>query len=186
MSYSREQSLQHQLAVDTITMTRARDCCFVLWADRFDEATAAIFVTEFRKAGLRTSLVRAAGQSDTGASGLTLVPDMSIDESRTLADRAACVVIPCNTPAILQLRIDPRVVEFLDVALADGVELVVGQLAAGQAVWNGSSGPAEVTLYSDQQSVPRLARRIAHQLIKEQTRARRQRKRVSAAIPTSL
>ncbi|MCB0200544.1 MAG: hypothetical protein KDI03_10810 [Anaerolineae bacterium] len=167
-------------------MTRTRDCCFVLWADRFDEAVAAIFVTEFRKAGLRTSLVRAAGQSDTGANGLTLVPDIGIDESRALVDRAACVVIPCSTAAIQQLRIDPRVTDFLHEALVDDVRLVVGQQTDGRASWSESFGSAEMTLYSDQQSVPRLARRIAHQLASSQVRLNRQRIRMSLASPETL
>lgn len=145
-----------------------------------------IFVTEFRKAGLRTSLVRAAGQSDTGANGLTLVPDMSIDESRALADRAACVVIPCNTPAIQQLRIDPRVGEFLDAALAGDVRLVVGQQAGGLASLNGTAASAEITLYSDQQSVARLARRLAHQLASRQVKVRQKRVRTGLAKPQAL
>ena len=164
-------------------MTKMRDCCFVLWADRFDEAAAAIFVTEFRKAGLRTSLVRAAGQSDTGANGLALVPDMSIDEARALADRAVCVVIPCSTAAIQPLRTDPRDSDFLSEALADNATLVVGQEVDGQAWWSGSSGPAEVTLYSHQQSVLRLARRIARQLANSQVRPRRNRLQMSISKP---
>ncbi len=167
-------------------MPKTRDRCFILWADRFDEAAAAIFVTEFRKAGLRTSLVRAAGQSDTGANGLTLVPDMSIDEAHALTDRAACVVIPCNSPAIQQLRIDPRVDEFLDAALAPDVTLVIGDEANKLVFWNGSAGSACRTLYSDQQSVLRLARRMAHQLANGQVRVRRQRYHVSLSVPQTL
>ncbi|HRX02144.1 MAG TPA: hypothetical protein P5148_03265 [Anaerolineae bacterium] len=156
-------------------MPKSRDRCFILWADRFDEAVAAIFVTELRKAGLRTSLVRAAGQSDTGANGLTLVPDMGIDEGRVLADRATCVVIPCNSAAIQQLRIDPRVDEFLGVALATDVILVIGEEASELVSWSEAVGSASQTFYSDQQSVPRLARRIAHQIASSQFRARRSR-----------
>lgn len=167
-------------------MPMTRDRCFVLWADRFDEAAAAIFVTEFRKAGLRTSLVRAAGQSDTGANGLMLVPDMSIDEARALTDRAACVVIPCNTPAIQQLRLDPRVDEFLDEALAPDVTLVIGEEANELVFGNGSAGADCRTLYSNQQSLPRLARRIAHQLANRQVRVRRQRYQVSLSRPQAL
>lgn len=167
-------------------MPTTRDRCFVLWADRFDEAVAAIFVTELRKAGLRTSLVRAAGQNDTGANGLTLVPDMGIDEGRAVADRATCVVIPCNSAAVQQLRIDPRVDEFLGVALAPDVMLVIGEEANELAVWNESSGSASRTLYSDQQSVPRLARRIAHQLANRQVSGRRQRYHVSLSKAQAL
>jgi len=167
-------------------MSKKRNHCFVLWADRFDEATAAIFVTEFRKAGLRTSLVRAAGQNDTGANGLILVPDMSIDESRGLADRAACVVIPCNTAAVQQLCIDPRVAEFLDVALAEDGKLVVGQQVADMAACSESVGTTEVTLYSEQQSMLRLARRIAHQVANDQPRLRQKKLRLSLSGPLAL
>lgn len=167
-------------------MSNKRDHCFVLWADRFDEAAAAIFVTEFRKVGLRTSLVRAAGQNDAGANGLTLVPDMSIDDSRAVADRAACVVIPCNTAAVQQLCMDPRVGEFLVVALTDNVKLVVGQQALGATLWNESVAAVEVTLYSDQQSMLRLARRIAHQLASNQANLRQKRYRAGLSKPVLL
>lgn len=32
-------------------MTEAKDHCFVLWADRFDEVAAVVFVAELRRAG---------------------------------------------------------------------------------------------------------------------------------------
>ena len=38
-------------------MSRTRSYMFVLWADRFDESAATVFVTEFRIAGLHTKLV---------------------------------------------------------------------------------------------------------------------------------
>ena len=38
-------------------MSRTRNYMFVLWADRFDESAATVFVTEFRIAGLCTKLV---------------------------------------------------------------------------------------------------------------------------------
>lgn len=167
-------------------MSNKRDHCFVLWADRFDEAAAAIFVTEFRKAGLRTSLVRAAGQNDAGANGLALVPDMSIDEARAVADRSVCVVIPCNTAAVQQLCMDPRVAEFLDVALTDDGKLVVGQQALGAAPWKAPLAAAEVTLYCDQQSMLRLARRIAHQLASNQANLRPKRFRPGLSRPILL
>ncbi|MEZ4769917.1 MAG: DJ-1/PfpI family protein [Caldilineales bacterium] len=160
-------------------MPEKRDRCFVLWADRFDEAAAALFVTEFRKAGLKTNLVQVTGQHTTGANGLALVPDMAIDDARALASRAACVVVPCDTAAVRQTSSDPRVAAFLSEALASGVELIIGERAIELAPWNGSLAQATVRSYSAEQSVQRFARRIAHRLAKDQSRSRRRKLQVS-------
>ncbi len=67
---------------------------FVLWADRFDETLAALFVAELRKAGLRVKLVSLVGQPSSGAYGLTLVPDLTLEQALPMAHQASCVVIP--------------------------------------------------------------------------------------------
>lgn len=161
-------------------MAKTQDTCFVLWAERFDEAAAVLFVTEFRKAGLRTSLVRAGGQSDAGANGLALSPDMSIDQACALAHRAVCVVVPCDTPAVQQLRSDPRVGEFLDIAQASQSRLVTGQPADSSINWNQLERFASITRYSGRQNIQRVARRLACQLAGDRSSSQRGRLRVSA------
>lgn len=174
LSYSKLNNPACRTESRSVTTLKSQDYCFVLWADRFDEAAAAIFVTELRKAGLKTSLVRATGQRDAGAYGLALVPDLSLDEARALATHASCVVIPCQSPAVKQLHSDPRVGEFLDVARAAGARLVIGQEAEALLAWHAPLFDA-VTRYSQQQSVLRVARRLAHQLAESRSRSRRSR-----------
>lgn len=98
---------------------------FVLWADRFDETLAALFVAEFRKAGLRVKLVSLAGHPSPGAYGVTLVPDLTLEQALPLARHASCVVIPCGASGLKKLKNDPRLQEFLaDAREADALLIV--------------------------------------------------------------
>ena len=65
-------------------MSRTRHYMFVLWADRFDESAATVFVTEFRIAGLRTKLVSLVSHASAGAYGLALAPDLTLDQALAL------------------------------------------------------------------------------------------------------
>jgi transcriptional regulator GlxA family with amidase domain len=100
---------------------------FVLWADRFDETLAALFVAELRKAGLRVKLVSLAGQPSSGAYGLTLVPDLTLEQALPMAQQASCVVIPCGDAGLKRLKNDPRIQQFLVQTHAAGAMFVVDQ-----------------------------------------------------------
>ena len=56
-------------------MSKPDNYIFVLWADKFEEVTATVFITELRKAGLRAKLVGLTRQQTSGAYGLALAPD---------------------------------------------------------------------------------------------------------------
>lgn len=107
-------------------MAEVQDHCFVLWADRFDEVVAVVFVAELRQAGLRVKLVGLPGPSFVGLHGLPLTPDLTLDEALALVERAACIVVPCDSPALLRLSNDPRLNELLEQVEARGGQLVAG------------------------------------------------------------
>jgi len=108
-------------------MTKTQGYVFVLWANRFDETTAAIFVTELRKAGLRVKLVSLAGQPTPGAYGLSLVPDMTLEEALPLANQAVAVILPCNAQQMKRMQSDPRLVGFMQVTHEANAQIVVNQ-----------------------------------------------------------
>lgn len=107
---------------------------FVLWGDYFDEAAAAIFVTELRQAGLRVKVVGLTQRPSSGAHGLVLTPDLSLAQALPLAKQALGLIIPCPLKVAQQLWHDPRLADFIAQIRAQGVRLVSGpgEEAAGE------------------------------------------------------
>ncbi len=150
-------------------MTEAKDHCLVLWADRFDEVAAVVFVAELRRAGLRVKLVGLPGPSFVGLHGIALTPDLTLDEALALAERTACVVVPCDSPAVQRVVNDPRLADLLSQADACGAQLVAGPAASAALELAGASQQTATTVYS--QSLNRQARRLARQIAAEPGRA---------------
>lgn len=147
-------------------MTRRRNYMFVLWAERFDESAASVFVTEFRLAGLRTKLVSLVSHASAGACGLALAPDLTLDQALPLAARAACVVIPGNATAIRRLGDDPRLRDFLTQAHRCGALFVVGAGGEGAlgGVLGGAIAPVDVLAFPGRPDLVEYAGRVTRQL----------------------
>ncbi len=106
-------------------MPKRRDSvALVLWAPRFEEVTASIFVSSLRAAGLRVKLVSLSRQPASGSHGLGLVPDLSLEAALPLAVALSCVVLPCGAADVRRLARDPRVRELLYQAQAHHAQLV--------------------------------------------------------------
>ncbi|MEZ4660499.1 MAG: hypothetical protein R2911_23325 [Caldilineaceae bacterium] len=86
---------------------------FVLWGSNFNEAVAAIFVTELRQAGLRVKVVGLDGELPVGSHGLALSPDMPLSKALPLAGRTLCVIAPCDAQQWRHIQHDPRLTDFL-------------------------------------------------------------------------
>jgi putative intracellular protease/amidase len=144
-------------------MTEAKDHCFVLWADRFDEVAAVVFVAELRRAGLRVRLVGLPGPSFVGVHGLSLAPDLTLDEALAQTARLACLVAPCDAPALARAVNDPRLADLLDQAAALETPVFAGSdvLAA--------VAPGQVHVYSQGQGFFRQVRRLARQVSRQRT-----------------
>jgi len=99
---------------------------FVLWGDKFEEAPAAIFVTELRQAGLRVKVVGLTPRPIAGSHGLILGADLTLDQALPQAARARCVVIPLAGPDLQRLKNDPRLHQFFDLAHQNQARFVVG------------------------------------------------------------
>ena len=110
----------------TTNQGRIQQYVFVLWGDKFEEATAALFTTKLREAGLRVKVVGLSGQWAAGIHGLALCADLTLDQALRLAHKALCVVIPCRS--IHKLRNDPRTGDLLHQAQKNRAKLVIGQV----------------------------------------------------------
>jgi hypothetical protein len=112
--------------VPTNRLRSAKSChIFILWGDRFEEAAAVTFATEFRKAGLSVKVVGLHGPRSSGRHGLVLSSDMTLGDALALANKAVCIVIPCSATALRQIENDPRVVDFFRQAQTNQARFVV-------------------------------------------------------------
>lgn len=107
-------------------MSKTYKTVFVLWGERFEETTAAIFVTELRNAGLRVKVVGLTPRRISGTYGLALVPDLSLDEAVTIASEARALILPSPVRVLKRLRNDPRLSLLFQQAQANRAVVVVG------------------------------------------------------------
>ena len=112
-------------------MGRSQPIVFVLWSHHFEEAPAVIFVSELRQAGLCVKVVSLQGRPMAGIHGLALVSDMTLGQALPLAGKASCVVMPCTTRQVTQLRSDPRLTDFFQQTAANHALFVIGQDQTG-------------------------------------------------------
>lgn len=96
----------------------------VLWGQKFDCETASIFVTQFRRVGVKVKVVGINGSKSEDCHGLVLHSDMVLGDAVCLAQEASCVILPCGISAAKRLQEDPRVMAFLSTAAASGATLI--------------------------------------------------------------
>lgn len=108
-------------------MSKSNGIIFVLWGEQFEEAVTAIFVTELREVGRRVKVVGLTSQRISGAHGLVLVPDLTLDQALPLATQADCLVVPPSVYGLKRLKNDPRLQDFFGQALANQARLVLAQ-----------------------------------------------------------
>lgn len=106
-------------------MPQPKSIIFVLWDDHFDETIATLFITGLRKVGQRVKVVGLSGPQGRGASGLSLLADMTLSAAIPLLAQVSHVIIPCGVKDLRRLENDPRVVEFLTQAGVVQVQFVV-------------------------------------------------------------
>jgi hypothetical protein len=148
-------------------MPKNRDYVFVLWNDQYEEAAATILVIELRAVGLRVKVVGLTPPPISGANGLVLTPDLSLDQALSLVSHTICVVIPCRSPSPKRLGNDPRLREFLERARANQARLIIG--------WSNKidevnevlfSVPERVMVYPSNEDLVEFARELAGLLLK--------------------
>jgi hypothetical protein len=108
-------------------MVKYHGYVFVIWGDNFDEAAAAIFITELRRAGLRVKVVGLTQQAMRGTHGMAILPDLTLEEALLLATQARYIIIPCPAPHLKRLRNEPRLRQFFDLCHTNQARFIVNQ-----------------------------------------------------------
>jgi hypothetical protein len=96
----------------------------LLLADGFDEAAVGIILTALRQEGLAVSLVGLRAKRVSGAHGLVIVPDTSLDRFLEVAAPIAALILPGGSNHLARLKVDPRVEVLLKRSVAEKAILV--------------------------------------------------------------
>ena len=143
-------------------MSKRNSYVFVLWGQDFDEVAATIFVTEFRKAGIRVKVVALTPRRLSGEHGLALGTDMTLEQALRVANKAICVVLPGASSRIAQLANDPRLGEFFSRARSNRARFIVGQID-NRDMAELMGGP-DVTVYPFRDDLLEFAGDVAEEL----------------------
>ena len=143
-------------------MSKRNSIVFVLWGQGFDEVAAAIFITEFRKAGLQVKVVALTPRRLGGAHGLSLGTDMTLERALRVAHKAICVALPGSTSKLAQLTNDPRLGKFLNLARDNQARFIVGQADNGDMA--DLPDGADVVFYPAKEELVEFAERIVGEL----------------------
>jgi hypothetical protein len=107
---------------------KAKKYLFVLWGEGFDETITTVFVTELREVGLLVKVVGLSARHTSGARGLVLVPDLTMEQALPLAGQAIAVIVPTSAlQSHASLNSDPRVPLFLAEAETNRATFVLGR-----------------------------------------------------------
>ena len=153
-------------------MSKSKDYIFVLWSDGFDEMVATIFVTELREAGLLVQIVGLIPRQISGAHGLGLIPDLTLDQALPLASSAICVIIPSSSRWKPHFDNDPRIYQLLEQAHQNRAIFVTGiRKEMNDTLLDISSAISENTIiYPDAENLVIFARKMV-QLLQEKNRS---------------
>jgi len=94
-------------------MFESETIILILWGSRFDEAIAAICVSELRRLGWPIRVVGLTGRSSRGRGGLGVKPDIMLESARQLLRETTAIIIPCDLEIWRAMHHDPRLREFL-------------------------------------------------------------------------
>lgn len=147
-------------------MPKSTNNVFVLWVDNCDEVAATIFTAELRQAGLRVKVVSLTRRQTRGARGLALVPDLTLERALPLANRIACLIIPCPLRVIRSLKNQPRLQEFFSLVRSNQAKFVIGPLHGGDFNDLGSFSLSreDVTVYPESGELVEFVREFAGSL----------------------
>jgi hypothetical protein len=145
-------------------MPKTRDYIFVLWGQRFEEAVAALFVTELRQAGLLVKVVGLDFQHLSGAHGLSLLPDWTLSEALPHAAKAICVVIPCPASDLVPFTSDPRLPEFFQQASANQAYFIIKAAPDQNSTGLNLFPPDQVWFYPEGEGLLEFVRQVGDRL----------------------
>jgi len=107
-----------------------RDAVFVLWGEGCDEVLAVAWVSRLRAEGRRVYLVGVSGRRTRGSYGVSVAPDIGLEEALGLVQKATLVIIPCGEDVLHLFHRDPRFDELL--VLAEKSDAKIRTLSAAR------------------------------------------------------
>jgi len=96
----------------------------LLLADGFDEAAVSVILTALRQIGLAVTVVGLRARRVSGAHGLTIVPNTSLDRLLGESLSISALILPGGLGYLSRLQIDPRVSTLLQQTMGQEALLV--------------------------------------------------------------
>ena len=139
-------------------MPKRDSTILVLWADGFQEATATIFVTELRRAGVRVKVIGSTRQQIKGSYGLAIAPDLTLTQAEPLLIQTTHLIIPTTLAAVQRLKNDPCLAAFFEQIDRLHIPVLIGGDVSGARLFLKST----VTIFpADSEALVAFARRVA-------------------------
>lgn len=110
----------------------SRGVAYVLWGDGFDEVMAVRLLTALRKLAVQSFLVGLRAQGMRGAHGVTLVPNLTLDEALPARHPVGWIVLPWTGASLRSLLTDPRLAHLLTAPAPIPIVIIVLQPALGE------------------------------------------------------
>lgn len=148
--------------------TKPNDYVFVLWADKFEETLATIFVTELRQAGLLVKIVGLTPRPIRGRHGLILEPDLTLDQALVLATQVICLIIPHPGQGLGWFKNDPRIAFLFEQIAANRARVIIGASSRWPTTDLGGCLPVEanLSLYPAGEALGAFVRDLACSLLR--------------------
>lgn len=105
----------------------------LLWGEAFDAEFAVSVLCALRRAQIVTKLVGIHGRMAVGAHGIGIYCDLTLGQAMPLARTADVVIVPCHSPHLRAVELDPRVAHLLSVGHDHGARLITGAIAPTDA-----------------------------------------------------
>lgn len=139
----------------------------LLLADGFEEAVVITLLTTLREAGLRATTVALRSEQVTGAHGVVIKPDASLDRLLEMDLPISALILPEGGGHLERLGRDPRVALLLRNRLVDNAEMVgLGKRACKfLEAYSSNAAIRCISLGGGETCINNLARQIAAQLL---------------------
>jgi hypothetical protein len=145
----------------------AQSQILMLLADGFDEAAMGTILTTLRQAGLAVSLVGLRSNRVSGAHGLTIVPNASLDRIVVVRPPVRALIVPGGTGHLARLRVDPRVNMLIQSCVNQEADLISLDAQATQMIRQMAESARKATKIIEPEAgiyMEEFARNLVHHL----------------------
>lgn len=153
-----------------------RGVAYVLWGDGFDELMGVRLLAALRTLAIQSFLVGFRHQSMRGAHGITLVPNLALDEALVAVHDARWLIVPAQGTSHQPFIAEPRLGKLLTLLARQPTTVIVGQerLVDGlQQLLTSSPGQLQFQVYNGQMGEARLLRWLSEIIKKQDDKGKR-------------